>query len=537
MQTKDISVSDIKVSDMCFGGDGNHKYLTLKYTDIDYTIFSDGARHVWAGRSPYLRDTYRYTPLIAALLVPNITLWPQFGKVLFSVLDVVTGALVYHICGHHLDQRRAKWCAIIWLYNPDVSYVNKFYNFWYDFDSWREYSWLDEEEKEKGENREERRWMEKQNKAARAQRKKEEMQRMRQLVDNAYQCDPRIARFKEEEKQKKLSQKLAKQQSIREKQLEEERLKREAEEKQRLEKLEKENELKAKKNEEKKQKEFVKKQIRKERKLLETMFETYDYFAKNESKRIDNLKEFDKIIKIYSLEELQTFREEFSRLESEDSKRDFFLKKIDDLNSKLDSERIGLSSANNSTNGQTNNISSKKNWSYDDIQLLIKAIKLFPAGTPDRWAVIAKWVNDKSTSGVVRNHRDVIAKAKDLQNNDQSQSLKEEANKNAYKKLDDSHANKTTAPVVSDTSTPSQRFDAPRTLVDLNANPWNNEEQQLLEQAMKTYPTSLGIERWDLISKCIPNRSRTDCIARYKYLVDLVKSKRDAKTAIHTNKK
>ncbi|CAG2172063.1 unnamed protein product, partial [Oppiella nova] len=94
------------------------KYLTLKYTDIDYTIFSDGARHVWAGRSPYLRDTYRYTPLIAALLVPNITLWPQFGKVLFSVLDVVTGALVYHICGHHLDQRRAKWCAIIWLYNP-----------------------------------------------------------------------------------------------------------------------------------------------------------------------------------------------------------------------------------------------------------------------------------------------------------------------------------------------------------------------------------------------------------------------------------
>ncbi|CAG2119875.1 unnamed protein product, partial [Medioppia subpectinata] len=79
----------------------------------------------------------------------------------------------------------------------DISYVNKFYAFWYDFDSWREYSYLDEEEKEKGENRDERRWMEKQNKAARAQKKKEEMQRLRQLVDNAYQSDPRIARFKE----------------------------------------------------------------------------------------------------------------------------------------------------------------------------------------------------------------------------------------------------------------------------------------------------------------------------------------------------
>lgn len=29
--------------------------------------------------------------------------------------------------------------------------VDKFYKFWYDFDSWREFSYLDEEDKEKGE--------------------------------------------------------------------------------------------------------------------------------------------------------------------------------------------------------------------------------------------------------------------------------------------------------------------------------------------------------------------------------------------------
>jgi len=28
--------------------------------------------------------------------------------------------------------------------------VEAFYDFWYNFDSWREYSFLDEEEKEKG---------------------------------------------------------------------------------------------------------------------------------------------------------------------------------------------------------------------------------------------------------------------------------------------------------------------------------------------------------------------------------------------------
>ena len=300
--------------------------------------------------------------------------------------------------------------------NNDISYVNVFYNFWYNFDSWREYSYLDEEEKEKGENREERRWMEKQNKAARAQRKKEEMQRIRLLVDNAYQCDPRIAKFKEEEKQRKLDQKLAKQESIRQKQLEEERAKKELEEKERLEKLEKDNELKAKKNEEKRQKEALKKQIRKERKLLETLFESFNYFAENESKRIENMSEFDKIVKIFSFEELKSFREQFESLDNENCKQNFFFSEVQKMNNKLESERNSLLSTNNSVNGQNNIGSSKKNWSYDDIQILIKAIKLFPAGTPDRWAVIAKFINDKSNSGITRNHRDVINMAKELQN-------------------------------------------------------------------------------------------------------------------------
>ena len=35
--------------------------------------------------------------------------------------------------------------------NSSFEDVDNFYTFWYDFDSWREYSYLDEEEKEKGE--------------------------------------------------------------------------------------------------------------------------------------------------------------------------------------------------------------------------------------------------------------------------------------------------------------------------------------------------------------------------------------------------
>ena len=84
--------------------------------------------------------------------------------------------------------------------------VDTFYGFWYDFDSWREFSYLDEEAKEKGEkcactrvthmmrllfivtllsvvfSRDERRWIDKQNKAERQKRKKEETVRIRTLV-------------------------------------------------------------------------------------------------------------------------------------------------------------------------------------------------------------------------------------------------------------------------------------------------------------------------------------------------------------------
>lgn len=95
--------------------------------------------------------------------------------------------------------------------NSPREQVERFYAFWYEFESWREFSYLDEEEKEKGADREERRWIEKQNKAARAKLKKEEMARIRSLVDLAYANDPRIQRFKQEDKDKKLAAKRARQ--------------------------------------------------------------------------------------------------------------------------------------------------------------------------------------------------------------------------------------------------------------------------------------------------------------------------------------
>jgi GPI mannosyltransferase 1 subunit M len=52
----------------------------VKYTDVDYNVFTDASRLIWDGNSPYDRDTYRYPPLLAFILIPNI-FFPSFGKV------------------------------------------------------------------------------------------------------------------------------------------------------------------------------------------------------------------------------------------------------------------------------------------------------------------------------------------------------------------------------------------------------------------------------------------------------------------------
>ena len=70
-----------------------YKYGIL-YTDIDYHVFSDGAKHVANFESPYERETYRYTPLLAVLMIPNIKLWYPIGKFLLSTIDVGVGYLI-----------------------------------------------------------------------------------------------------------------------------------------------------------------------------------------------------------------------------------------------------------------------------------------------------------------------------------------------------------------------------------------------------------------------------------------------------------
>lgn len=66
----------------------------VKYTDIDYKVFTDASRHLLNGNSPYNRHTYRYSPLVAILLIPNLLVHHCFGKILFSIIDIIAAVLI-----------------------------------------------------------------------------------------------------------------------------------------------------------------------------------------------------------------------------------------------------------------------------------------------------------------------------------------------------------------------------------------------------------------------------------------------------------
>ncbi|KAK0610564.1 PIG-M-domain-containing protein [Bombardia bombarda] len=115
----------------------------LKYTDIDYLVFTDAARFVARGQSPYDRETYRYTPVLAWLLLPTAritgnplldTAWFSSGKVLFAAADLVAGWLLERILttgssgnggnGRPMRAATARKYAAIWLLNPMVATIS-----------------------------------------------------------------------------------------------------------------------------------------------------------------------------------------------------------------------------------------------------------------------------------------------------------------------------------------------------------------------------------------------------------------------------
>ncbi|KAJ8933163.1 hypothetical protein NQ314_014170 [Rhamnusium bicolor] len=395
----------------------------------------------------------------------------------------------------HLNSRWSEKPRVPKLGNAESSRdeVENFYSFWYEFKSWREYSYEDEEDKDKCQDRDERRYVDKLNKAERLRKKKEEMSRIRQLVDLAYNNDPRIAKFKQDDKERKLAAKRAKQTKEQA----------DAAERARIE---------AKRQE----REAQKKAIKKERKTLRDMCKSNSYYADSNEQSLTHMTALEAMCERLSLNEL----EELNR-NIRNNGKSAFLRALEENEMREEKERLAVLDAAK----QKNNVDNKvppvvkvaPEWNEDNIQLLVKAFSQKPR----------------------------ICKIQIFQKNN----LKDSANKQAFdnfkkdKKnvlnIDETGISKKLDSVTLNGDSDIKQTNAVKKVAsntDIKAPtkteaPWTTSEQQLLEQALKTYPASTP-ERWDRIAECIPNRTKKECMKRYKELVETVKAKKAAQAAM-----
>jgi len=158
------------------------------------------------------------------------------------------------------------------------------------------------------------------------------------------------------------------------------------------------------------------------------------------------------------------------------------------------------------TSSETNQSSESGNftrpWSDEEKQLLCKTIVRFPPGTPRRWEKIADIIG--------RHVSQVIDMAKQIQNTVGS-------NNNFFQ---ENH------PSFSSPITIDQNLITEREQSELISD-WSQTDQHLLECALKTIPKDTsGADRWEQIARCIPGKTREECLARYRYIVQLVKAKK-----------
>ena len=182
-------------------------------------------------------------------------------------------------------------------------HVEEFYNFWYNFDSWRTFEYLDEDVPDDNENRDQKRHVEKKNNNARKKRKTEDTIRLRRLVDDCLAQDERIKKFRQAEHAQKNKKRF-------EKEAEAKRAAEEAakakEEEARLQK-EKEEAEKQERAEGKKAKEAAKNAAKKNKRVLRSAVKDGNYFAEGEASpgQIDGaLGDVDLIIAKQEVDEL-----------------------------------------------------------------------------------------------------------------------------------------------------------------------------------------------------------------------------------------
>lgn len=93
-----VLISIVLRTGLILFGDHFEDQQHLGLTDIDYKIYTEAGEIVQNGGSPYDRHTYRYSPIVAYLMIVNQYFGFTAGKFVLVVFDVIALLLIKKAC-------------------------------------------------------------------------------------------------------------------------------------------------------------------------------------------------------------------------------------------------------------------------------------------------------------------------------------------------------------------------------------------------------------------------------------------------------
>ena len=235
----------------------------------------------------------------------------------------------------------------------------------------------------------------------------------------------------------------------------------------------------------KKEKETLKKALRKERKSLRTvckvrqlrstsqlspisvfpltelilymLSQTYNYFASGDAEVVRKMQDVERLCNSLSLERLQQVNEQLAQLGQSESQAlvEQELEELDRREKEKMDAAAASSAQSKSLQGTAASVTSS-DWTVEEVQLLVKAVTMFPAGTVKRWDTIAKYINTHSGKGSREKvAKQVISKVKTLQKLEGEE--KSAQNKMAYTRFEQQHTFKEKGKVQAEAA-PTERY-------------------------------------------------------------------------------
>ncbi|XP_068629744.1 uncharacterized protein F54F2.9 [Battus philenor] len=136
-------------------------------------------------------------------------------------------------------------------------------------------------------------------------------------------------------------------------------------------------------------------------------------------------------------------------------------------------------------------------WTDDDLAELVRLVKKYPGGSPERWERIAETMG-RSVAEVTH----VAARLKDNCYKIPGQEPQEELVPEPPKKV------KT------------------RKTEEVSGGIWSQSQQKALESALAKYPKGGAGDRWQKIASSVPGKTKEECMQRCKYLSEVVRKQK-----------